>query len=97
MDDGGSAGQLAELGELGFCPGKADPEAFDLTVPSFALGLGDAVEQVAADLSDPGPLSRRRPQERAAQAPLTELTTMFQQFMAGFRPLALICPGDRIR
>ena len=29
-------------------------------------------------------------------APLTELTTMFQQFMAGFRLLALICPRDRI-
>ena len=32
----------------------------------------------------------------AGQAPLTELTTMFQQFMAGFRLLALICPRDRI-
>ena len=29
-------------------------------------------------------------------APLTELTTMFQQFMAGFRLSALTCPRDRI-
>ncbi len=29
-------------------------------------------------------------------APLTELTTMFRQFMACFRLLALICPRDRI-
>ena len=31
-----------------------------------------------------------------ANAPLTELTAMFQQFMAGFRLLALACPRDRI-
>ena len=29
-------------------------------------------------------------------APLTELATMFQQFMACFRLSALICPRDRI-
>jgi hypothetical protein len=29
-------------------------------------------------------------------APLTELNTMFQQFMAGFRLSALTCPRDRI-
>ena len=29
-------------------------------------------------------------------APLTELTTMFQQFTARFRSLALTCPRDRI-
>jgi len=31
-----------------------------------------------------------------ANAPLTELTTMFRQFMACFRLLALVCPRDRI-
>jgi hypothetical protein len=31
-----------------------------------------------------------------ANAPLTELTTMFQQFTARFRSLALTCPRDRI-
>jgi hypothetical protein len=36
-------------------------------------------------------------EDRAGEAPLTELTTMFQQFMAAFRSLPLICPGDRIR
>jgi hypothetical protein len=31
-----------------------------------------------------------------ANAPLTELATMFRQFMACFRLLALVCPRDRI-
>jgi hypothetical protein len=31
-----------------------------------------------------------------ANAPLTELTAMFPQFRAGFRSMALACPGDRI-
>jgi hypothetical protein len=35
-------------------------------------------------------------EDRAGQAPLTELTTMFQQFIAGFRSLTLTCPRDRI-
>jgi hypothetical protein len=39
---------------------------------------------------------RRRHEHRAGQAPLTELITMFYQFMAGFRLLALTCPRDGI-
>ena len=39
---------------------------------------------------------RRGHEHRAGQAPLTELTPIFQQFMAAFRLLALICPRDRI-
>jgi len=35
-------------------------------------------------------------EDRAGQAPLTELTSIFQQFIAGFRSLPLICPRDRI-
>jgi hypothetical protein len=35
-------------------------------------------------------------EDRAGEAPLTELPSMFQQFMAGFRSLPLICPRDRI-
>ncbi|MGP4103552.1 tyrosine-type recombinase/integrase [Nonomuraea sp. KM90] len=31
-----------------------------------------------------------------ANAPLTELTLMFWQFIAGFRSLALLCPRDQI-
>jgi hypothetical protein len=72
---GGPSGHLVELGELGVGSGEADFQALDFAVPSFAFGFGDAVEKVAADLADPGPLVRGRPQERASQVPLTELTT----------------------
>ena len=47
MDGGGPAGHLVEFG---FCPGEADPESFDLAMPSLSFGLGDAVEQIAEDL-----------------------------------------------
>jgi hypothetical protein len=61
------------LAELGVSPGKAYFQALDFAVPSFALGLGNAVDQVAADLSDPRPLGRGWPQEWASQAGLTEM------------------------
>jgi hypothetical protein len=48
------------------------------------LCFGDAGRQAGADLGQPGTLGRVGAKQRAAQAPLTELTTMFQQFMAGF-------------
>lgn len=37
VDGGGPAGHLVELGEFGFRPCKADSEAFDFAVPSFAF------------------------------------------------------------
>ena len=64
--------------ESGFQPG-------DLAEPAFAAGLGDAGLEVVADLQQPGLLGRVRPKLRASDAPLTELTAMFQQFMACFR------------
>jgi hypothetical protein len=73
VDGGGPAGHLVELGEFGFCPGEADFQALGLAVPSFAFGLGDAVEQVAVDLGDPRPLGWGGPQEGAAQAAFSEL------------------------
>jgi hypothetical protein len=75
------------LGELVFGAGEADFEAFDFAEPAFAFGFGDAGGQVVADLGDAGPLGRVGPVQGAAQAPLTELTPMFQQFTAGFRSL----------
>jgi hypothetical protein len=89
-------GDLIHLGELVAGGGEADPQALGFAGPAFALGFADAGGQVAADLCQPWPLGRVGPQQRAADAPLTELDTMFQQFMAGFRLLALICPRDRI-
>ena len=86
-----------DLGELVLGAGEADLESLDLAGPALALGLGNAVMQVVPDLLEPSALVGRWPQERAPDAPLTELTTMFQQFMACFRLLALICPRDRIR
>jgi hypothetical protein len=57
-DDGGGAeldgcvavGAAVELGELVVGAGEADLEAFDLAEPAFPLRLGDAGEQVVADL-----------------------------------------------
>ena len=53
-----SMGRLgaADLGELVFVSGQADFQAFDFAGPAFALGFGDAVDQVVADLGDAGPL-----------------------------------------
>jgi hypothetical protein len=94
----GSAGEgELDLGELVAGGGEADLESFGLAGPALAFGLGDAGGQVAADVLQPLSLGGVDPQEGAPDAPLTELTTVFQQFMAGFRPLALICPRDRIR
>jgi hypothetical protein len=97
VDGGGAAGdERVDLGELGVSGGEADLESFGFAGPAFAFGLGDAGGEVVADRGQPGPLVRVDPQERAADAPLTELTTMFQQFTARFRSLALTCPRDRI-
>jgi hypothetical protein len=85
-----------DLGELVIGAREADLESLHFTEPAFAFGLGDAVEQVGADLLEAVPLGGVRPQERAPDAPLTELTVMFQQFTARFRSLALTCPRDRI-
>jgi hypothetical protein len=46
-----------ELGELVVGAGEAELESFDLAEPAFAFGLGDAGDQVVADLLQPGPLA----------------------------------------
>jgi len=85
-----------DLGELVVGAGEADLQSFGFAGPALASGFGDAVVQVGPDLLEPGALGWVWPQERAADAPLTELTPIFQQFMAAFRLPALICPRDRI-
>jgi hypothetical protein len=64
----GGAGAPVELGELVVGAGEADLEAFDLAEPAFAFGLGDAGDQVVADLGQAGPLGRVWPEHRAADA-----------------------------
>src|SRR6266542_3279500 len=49
-DGGPIVGMSVELGELVFCAGEADLEAVDLAEPAFPMRLGDAGEQVVADL-----------------------------------------------
>jgi hypothetical protein len=98
VDDGGAAagGDLVHLAEFLPGGGEADLQALGFAGPAFVLGFADAGDQVVADLGQPRPLGRVGPQQRAADAPLTELTPIFQQFMACFRSPALICPRDRI-
>ncbi|SRR6266568_873174 len=52
-----------DLGELVLGSGEADLEALDFAEPAFALGFGDAVVQVGADLLQPAALGGIRPQE----------------------------------
>jgi hypothetical protein len=52
-----------DLGELVFGPGEADLQALDLAEPALALGLGDPVAEVVANLLQAGPLGGVRPQE----------------------------------
>jgi hypothetical protein len=54
-----------DLGELVLGAGEADLEALDLAEPALALGLGDPVVQVGADLLKAGPLGGVRSQKRA--------------------------------
>jgi hypothetical protein len=69
--------------------------------------LGEAELSLALGLFDETAVGRGLPpvdlqelgcglEVRAGQAPLTELTTMFQQFTACFRSLPLTYPRDRI-
>ena len=61
------------MGELVVGAGEADLQAFDFAEPALALGFGDAVVQVGADLLQPVALGWVWPQERAPDDPLTEL------------------------
>ena len=65
--------------------GEADFQSFGLSEPAAGLGFGDAGDEVVADLDQAVPGGWVWPQERAAQAPLTELTLVFGQVAACFR------------
>jgi len=93
---GGAACPLIQLGELLPRRVEADLEAFGFAGPAFAFGFADPGGQVVADAFQACALSWVNAEEGASDAPLTELTTMFQQFTAGFRSAALTCPRDRI-
>ncbi|WP_043266791.1 hypothetical protein [Streptomyces sp. CT34] len=56
------------VSELVFGTSQADPEPLDLSEPTFALGLGDAGDEVVADLLQPAALGRVRPEKRATNA-----------------------------
>ena len=55
-----------DLGELGVRCGEADLQALGFAEPAFALGFGDAGDQVVADLGEPRPLAWADPEERAS-------------------------------
>lgn len=62
-----------ELAELLLGASQADPKSFDLPEPALALGLGDAGDEVVADLLQPAALGRVRPEEGATNTRLSEL------------------------
>ncbi|KOU36436.1 hypothetical protein ADK54_33545 [Streptomyces sp. WM6378] len=61
------------MGEFPFRSGKAHLEPFHLAEPSFTFGLGDAGDEVVADLDESCVLRRVRSQERASDTCLSEL------------------------
>lgn len=53
--DGGAA---VDPGEFLRCASEADLESFDFAKPAFPLGLGDAGDEVVADVDESCPLGR---------------------------------------
>ncbi len=51
-----AGGDLVHLGELVPGAGQADLQSLGLAEPAGCFGFGDPGGQVAADLSEPGPL-----------------------------------------
>src|SRR5512140_1884605 len=99
---GGSGAAVAfdasvEAGEFAFSGFQADLKALDFAEPAVHPCFGDALAQVVDDLGEAGPLLGRHAEHCASQAPLTELSAMFRQFIACFRSSTLPCPRDRIR
>jgi hypothetical protein len=65
------------LGLGAFAPQEGEVEAFDLTFPSFFLGAAAAGDEVFFEFAEPGQHRGVDAEHGAADAPLTELTTMF--------------------
>jgi hypothetical protein len=57
--DRGASGHLSKL-VFGSCQTHA--KSFDFAEPAFAFGLGDAGDEVVADLLEAGTLDRIRPE-----------------------------------
>lgn len=74
---GGVASAAVELGELVVGAGEANLEAFDLAEPAFGLGLGDAGDQVVADLFRLCSLGWVWSQERTSDRWVFDLTYLF--------------------
>ena len=73
-----------EGGEFAARGVEADLEAFDFAEPAVDAGFGNAVGEVLDDLDEAAAGGGVGAEHGAADAPLTELITMFQQFMADF-------------
>ena len=63
-----ACGRGSDLNDLGFGSGEADAQPFNFAEPTLPFSFGDPVEEVVADLHQPGTLRRIWPQERAADA-----------------------------
>ena len=65
---GPGVGAPVDLGEFAVGAGEADLESFGFAEPAFAVGFGDAVDEVVADLDDAGSLGWVGPVHRASEA-----------------------------
>jgi hypothetical protein len=65
---GSAGGGQVGLGELVVGGGEADLESLGFAGPTFALGFGDAGQEVVADLFEAVPLGGVDPEEGAPDA-----------------------------
>ena len=100
---------VVKAGDVALDPGDQVPDPGDLLLGGGGVGTGPFIDaadgggqpfpgaeqvlEVGLQVGQEGDVGA---EVIAPGAPLTELTAMFQQFMAGFRLLALTCPRDRI-
>src|SRR5215469_11906131 len=68
MDGCPAGGEVVELGEFLLRGGQADLESFGFAVPALAFSLGDAGQQVAANVFQPRPPGEVDPEERTPEA-----------------------------
>ncbi|MFV5995406.1 hypothetical protein ACNPQM_23965 [Streptomyces sp. NPDC056231] len=74
IDCGGAAGRFGiKLVQLAPSASEAHLEALYFTQPSFLFRLGDAGDQVVADVGQPWPLGWIRPEERASDTSFSEI------------------------
>jgi hypothetical protein len=90
VDGGVPGGHVAHRGEFLLGGGEARLDRRDLAEPALFLGLLEAVDQVGADLLQPGHLLGVGPQDGAADACFSELTDCFRD---GFDLLKVVGPS----